>query len=232
MSKSLNYQTIGTGPINSTMQELEDDGDKNSYSDEELYQDCGEETSLKSHQKEKSRNLSRKTSHLSSQNKHRNRNDYDSHSNDLNDVEEELYNLDLEELEHNEDYEDAEFDYNEVVEDEDYYDYSHKEITSVSKLTNTQKKTLRSLKDKYPVSIKIPTSGMKSSSTSLNSFSDNDNYEYPTNYDENSENNQTRNNLKHIFEKHTRNETLSNSDLNLIFKELSDIYNKLAVGFV
>ena len=97
-------------------------------------------------------------------------------------------------------------------------DHNFEEITTVSKLKNSHKKVLKSFREKYPMSMKIPQMPcFSSSSNSLNSFDDEDTC------------NSERNNPYATSRSNRRQEPFSKQDLNKIYQELNIIHNKLVV---
>ena len=223
MSNQFDFQIPGSIPVNSTLQDLEenDDNDSFDFNEEELVARKGATSS--SIASRRSRN-SRK---LSSNSKQENF----------------IYENQLNEME------------NVHVENNFYYDNDIeatdlKEITSITRINQSNKVILNSFREKYPTSIRLPSERALSSSSSFNSLTDQfENQEY---YDDQLghevedgyDDEKFDNNCLDVLErKMSRNlcmsnqressnvKSLSKSDLNRIYKELNEIHNRLVVNF-
>ena len=145
-----------------------------------------------------------------------------------------------------------ETDYDQLEEcDYDNEPTDTREITSITKINQSHKKLLKSFRDKYPTSIRIPTDRILSSSSSFSSLVDN--FENQDDYDNQFYNDyEGREEIEEVdyvdddeiggnllsrnMDLHRRSKNsakaLSKSDLSRIYKELNEIHNKLVVSFV
>ncbi len=83
-----------------------------------------------------------------------------------------------------------------------------KEMTNITRINNSQKRTLKSFQEKYPTSVELPNmlQYYSSSNNSLNSYSD--------------ENTQQQNDYR---------KSINKQDIKLFYQELNTIHNKLVV---
>ena len=89
-----------------------------------------------------------------------------------------------------------------------------KEMTNITRINNSHKKTLKSFQEKYPMSVELPNVLYYSSSTSLNSYNDDGNSIQRGNPNFNS----------------IQKRPMSKQDLGRIYQELNTIHNKLVVS--
>ena len=221
MSNEFDFQVTGSIPVNSTLQDLEenDDNDSFDFNENELVaHKISKISSTKSRPSQNSRKLS-------------------SNSKQENFVYENQQN---------------EFDNDNFYYDNDIDATDLKEITSITRINQSNKVILKSFQEKYPTSIRIPSERCLSSSSSFNSLTDHyenqeeyDNQLYNDNSDQVDdyvEENLDDNCLDMLERKINRNLSLSNrrqssnskslskSDLNRIYKELNEIHNRLVVS--
>jgi hypothetical protein len=225
MSNEFDFQVPGSIPVNSTLQDLEENDDNDSFDfiENELVAHKGAKpSSITSRRSQNSRKLS-------------------ANSKQENFVYENQQN---------------EFD-NDHIEDNFYYDNDIdatdlKEITSITRINQSNKVILKSFQEKYPTSIRIPSERCLSSSSSFNSLTDHfenqeeyDNQLYNDNSDEVDDYVEEKfdDNCLDILEKKinrnlsiskrrqsSNSKSLSKSDLNRIYKELNEIHNRLVVS--
>lgn len=221
MSNEFDFQVTGSIPVNSTLQDLEenDDNDSFDFNENELVaHKISKISSTKSRPSQNSRKLS-------------------SNSKQENFVYENQQN---------------EFDNDNFYYDNDIDATDLKEITSITRINQSNKVILKSFQEKYPTSIRILSERCLSSSSSFNSLTDHyenqeeyDNQLYNDNSDQVDdyvEENLDDNCLDMLERKINRNLSLSNrrqssnskslskSDLNRIYKELNEIHNRLVVS--
>ena len=107
-----------------------------------------------------------------------------------------------------------------------------REMTNITRINNSHKKTLKSFQEKYPLSVELPNMlQYSSSSNSLNSFSDNDG----THFEATQHQHQNKNHNHHQYHENRSQEicanrkSMNNNDLKRIYHELNTIHNKLVV---
>jgi len=247
MSNDFDFQIPANIPVNSTLQDLEENDDSFAFNDEEMLARGGKSgTTCASSTSVSTSRRSRNSRKLSSSNKQENffsdnqKKDKDNNTRQIED--------------------NCCYYYDNDIEDTDL-----KEITSITRINQSNKVILKSFQEKYPTSIRIPSERALSSSSSFNSLTDQfeNNEEYESQFYNNNNNNEDDdgdfdegdgyvdeadfddNNCLDVLErKMSSNLVLSNrrpssmtksmskSDLNRIYKELNEIHNRLVVSII
>ena len=213
MSSNYDFQIHGNIPVNSTLQDIEDQEENDSFNFEEEKFSRRGASSVVSRNSRNSINR-RLTSCTKQEN-------FDSRPNEYYENDNEI----------------GEIDNNEI--DDCYYD--NEEITSITRINQSNKMVLKSFRDKFPTTVRIPTEPILSSSSSFNSLTDNQEYDnqpyddveegyIEDEYDESNE--RKLSSARASSRRWSKSKTeLSKSDLNRIYKELNEIHNRLVVSF-
>ena len=232
-ANNLNFEMLTSIPVNSTMQDLEDVDESDSF----MLEDDHFMTTFNQQQQQNRRTTTSYTS----------RNTRSSKTSSLPQTSRKQENFDSRvatDYFENDEIDDAD----DVEEDYDNEPTDTREITSITRINQSHKRLLKSFREKYPTSIRMPTDRALSSASSFNSLTDNfqdqDEYDnrFYSDYDRPAEDNDNDDEEEDVDNMEGNNlavqrrrsakaaKTLSKSDLGRIYKELNEIHNKLVVS--